>query len=30
MEQFSLSRYLLARDIIEAGVRAYDLANRVR
>ena len=30
MEQFSLSRYVPGADIIEAGVRAYDLANRVR
>lgn len=31
MEQCSLSRYVPGTDIIEAGgVRAYDLANRVR
>jgi len=30
MEQFSLSRYVQGTDIMEAGVRAYDLAIRVR
>ena len=30
MEQFCLSPYVPRTDIIEAGVRAYDLANRVR
>ena len=30
MEPLSVSRYVPGTDIVEAGVRAYDLANRVR